>query len=463
MILVDATSNVAVSGLTFNCNYRNQASGNGRAIFAGGLSSDVRISDSAFTRCGQLSDIKNSVAGAIVIYDARNASIARNLFYSNWGSDVTVSASHLGNSNGAQIVNNVFGSPNVADSATVIDWWDTHAAGFRAIQVVATDDFEISGNLIYGSNRMASAPFVIGNPIIVTDANRCAITHNFVDGFAIGYGTVSVADGSTAINGTNTFFSTTATPSVYADVGSMLMIEGDSTVYQITAVASSTQVSVMPPVARTAASGLRYKIANTGDQYGLSGLRNCTVVENTSRYSHDNGFSVGMNGSNPFAFNMVRGNVAMYNWTAGLISTGTTRNNLIIENVFSNNGQGGTNATTMAGLRAGIAMDPTDALRVMSFNELAGNVLTDTQGSPTQTYGISMNPYAFSRGNAAITCNVLGPNMISGTRDFYMAPRSGHPGLKSLFLNFWRQANGTYHGGKSNQQCKHRYDSLYAG
>jgi parallel beta-helix repeat protein len=406
MLLLSGVSGWTVEEVTFDGNFINQTTGNGVLLHIFNNKGHITVRNSTFTHCGVGAPAVNSTAGALLLDTVSNISVIANRFYSNWGFEVqfTSASTDLTSTlyTGFQIINNTFGSPNLADSQSQTNYWDTYAAGPYSIALDGYADVLIQGNQIYGGQKKN----LLGNPIVIGNCRNCTIDHNLIEGLGNGIGVISVTQTSGAITGTNTFFSN-AVPTA-GDVGQHMLIEGDTTIYQITAVSSGTSITVTPAVMRTTASNLRYKINSTGDAIEVGGSNNVAITNNVVRYTHDNGidgladlFFGSLNIGNNYT---ISGNSVSYNNGLGIYLGGINQCT-VTGNSLNNNGQEGSAAAALG--RAGMVVDNTSATVAVSNCTIAGNNFSDNQGTPTQQYGLSIQ-------GTQGTGNILGLNESNG-------------------------------------------------
>jgi hypothetical protein len=423
LFLSSGYSNLVIDSCAFDGNYRNQSYSSAtlvRGIFIqGGNNNTVR--DSSFYNFGNFNTTESNINGgtqiALWLYGSTNAKIYRNRFWSNFGTDLSVSASVVPNSDGAYVVGNILGSPSFTEGAQGTNWWDTHSAGYYGLSVSFVSNATITNNTVYGGMAIPNGTYSSLNPFIIQGCNNCVISHNRVDGFSNGYGVISVTQSSASITGTNTFWCnlTNVEPSL---VNAQFMIEGDPTIYRVVSVTTNTALTLSPSVVRTSASGLRYRISNTGDSIGIGDVNYSTIEGNVVTNSHGNGLGITTISGNA-NYNQIIGNVASTNDSAGFsISTyftnSTANFNTISNNTFTNNGAGNSRVSGFSTLMDGIMLDPGSNNGTISQNIFMGNTIADTRGSPTQQYGIGFNPYGVSGGNGRVTDNAWNNNIIYG-------------------------------------------------
>lgn len=395
--------NVEIRGISWDANFIAQSSGQGDAIDLYAMA-HARIEDCAFMHTGRGAPATQPLSAAILIQGATDITIARNLFLSNWGYEIAFyTLDTTGQTyRGYYILDNQFGSPNITDARTNVDYWDTYSGGQYSILANGYSEMVIRGNRIFGAVKKN----LLGNPIYIAHGDSIVIDQNLIEGMGNGTGTVAVSNGSGTITGSNTFFNTGA-PSG-SDVGAWLQVEGDTTKYQITAVSSPTSVTVTPVIVRSSASGLRYRISSTGDAIGCGSCTNVTISANIIHHSHDNGIGSGSDGFFGAPDKLgerytIVGNVSSSNNGVGLYLGGLTHST-IAGNTFTNNGQAG--SAVAAQNRAGIFIDNSSTWLQVGYNYIGNNLLSDSQTTHTQQYGLSV---AGTTG----TNNILGQNGCS--------------------------------------------------
>lgn len=327
-----------------------------------------------------LTDYSNT--HSILMISSRRGRVTTSHFRSNFGVDIQVQTSL-----DITIEDNESGTPSLSDSLSSTNWWDTQgsAPGFV---FGGTSYIRVNRNRIYGGIRFSDT-WGKGGPIRLTGCSYCEVTGNIVTGLNPGYGTLSVTKTSGSIVGTNSYFSTLTSTFTNSDVGSVMFIEGDGTLYNITAVADTTHVTVSPTVVRDTAAGLRYQIATSGDLFGCSPCYYSTVSNNIGTFSGDEGLSLGQQGgAASFQHNVISNNTLLFNRVCGGVIDRGAYDNIFAGNIFANNHQG--TSIVAEGTRGGMCLFGASG-SILANNSFVNNRFYDDQGTPTQLYAFDVD------------------------------------------------------------------------
>ena len=400
MILVSASKHIIFDGLRLDGNFINQTTGAGRGISVSN-SLDIQVLDShVFNFNGA-----GSQSFAFFCWRSPNCVVRGSLFYNNGAGDIRMGTDLADGtrdfllddtdtaksfSDNCVITDNRFGIFPFSEFSTATDW-DRKNASRGAVQLVSTRGCVVSNNVMYSPSRDAVSD-ARGRAILCLTCNQNTITGNTVYNLGNGLGTISVTNGSGAVSGSGTDFSSAS--STNTDINSFVLIEGDSTLYRITAVASATSVTVTPVIARATASGLKYKINMGSDLIGVGDGEGNTITGNSVWFAHDNGMAFGNNAvpGRSFQRNTISGNSAYFSYTSGFACDGNCSYNTWSGNVAMSNGQGRVEIPDE--FRAGL-----HCLANADNNVVTGNVFADDQTSPTQLYGVAEDPFGTQKDN----------------------------------------------------------------
>ncbi len=377
-------SNLLYYGLGFEGNYVNQTYPG--AVQVGALQFNVcdkvNVKLCRFHGFGY-SDVTYAVYAQIIqsTGSTSNIRVSECNFQSNLATEIVYNPTYGGVIEGCQ-----FGNPLVTKSQTHINYWDTYSGGFGII-VANSNNIIIRNNWMYGCQR-ASNLSSYGNFIGVNGSggpasNKIKIHDNYFSGLGNGIGTVSVTNGSGAIVGTNTAFQTSI------DVHRNFMVEGDGTIYTISACASSTGLTVTPVMVRGSASGLRYQYVNSGDAIAVYNTVGLSITNNVVEYSGDNAYDVAASGNNVTEQFLFSGNRASYSQVNGLFLGGAVFNGLISTNQFTNNC-----LRQLTGHQGAIELSPTNqggnSAKSMWRLTFDCNTFIDSQTVSTQISGFAI-------------------------------------------------------------------------
>ncbi len=323
--------------------------------------------------------IANGYAQVISFYSSNDCEARDNNFYSNIAIEINMNGAH-----GCAATGNSFGSPRLSDSKVGVNYWDTYAGGFGAF-AANSDGVYFANNRMYGTARAVSSGSITGYGNLIgvdgsdgpTSAN-IHIENNYADALGNVMGTVSVTNGSGTISGTNTVFTA-------IDTKRQFIIEGDATLYTVTAYTSPTSITVTPVVARASASGLRFQMTLSGDMLVLYNVQKFNISGNTIFNSGDNGMDIAASGVNATGDGVMADNLVSHSRNDGLFVGGQMFNVLFANNIFSNNNQ-----QSLSGHEGAIELSPTNQGSVtaqpMWHLTFANNQCVDDQSPSTQIY-----------------------------------------------------------------------------
>ncbi len=340
----------------------------------------------------------------ISLYSAHDCQIRDNTFLSNLAVEINMNGTA-----GCAITGNTFGSPNMSDSKTPTNWWDTYSGGHGTI-AIAVSDIEYSRNRMFGSARAVSGGTITNYGYLISGGGgpganaNVSVRDNEFEGLGNSRGTVSVTNGSGTVTGSNTAW-------VAIDTKRSFMVEGDGTVYTITAFTSATQITVTPVIARASGSGLRHWYQNSGDAISVGPITGEIVSGNKIYNSADNGIDIGGVGG-PTSHVIVSHNMIHNSQVDGLYMGGFIFDATIQGNSFVDN-----NRKAAAGHLGAIELSPTnqgfEAPQVMWHMRFLDNSFIDDNGvTATQLY--AFHPEAGQQAN-------IYSNTISGNTYFAYA------------------------------------------
>lgn len=456
MFRMASRSNVSFRNCTFDGNYPNVSGAYTIGLYFS-ASNNFKVEGNRFRYWGY-ADAPDFTAGyhdthSIFITGSRNGLIKKNRYNSNFGGfDVQIQATGAtitdGPSSGIIITDEQMGVSNLSDGQSNVNWWDTQSAT-AGYYVANSTDVTLSNNQIFGGIRLSQnsysgPPFGKGGAIRFINVIRGSITGNVVRGLTVGYGTVSVTQGSPTVTGTNTLFST-LDPLIYgtnSDKNTILIFEGSSTEYKFDTVLSTTSGTLTANVDRglapgTVVSGLRYWIASSGDLIGCSPCQQVDISGNVGDYSGDMGLSLGKQaGAFGFNNNTVSKNTMSKNRVCGAVIENNSLYNLFDNQILINNHQAGSVLPTEY-TGAYCFNSASDSI---SYNSFTNTSAFDDQGSPTQVV-----VFDFTTGTIAnMAGNYLGTQqhnitLTSATAANFAAAFNGKP----RFGNFEWIGNAT--------------------
>jgi hypothetical protein len=374
--ITGSKSNISFRQLGFDGNFINQTYTSSLNTCIDATSSIRLIVDQCrFHAFGYSVAANVASTQCISLYSALDFTVQNCMFFSNLALEVNANAA-----SGGLIEGNTFGTGNVTESQSNVNYWDTYSGGF-GIFLEGCTNMIVRRNQMYGCQRTADASFH-GGFITVNEGRSQSSNHlilgNLFNGLGNSLGTLSVTNGFGAITGVNTQF-------VSGNVKMKLMVEGDLTIYTISAFASATSITVTPTMVRSTASGLRYQTMNSGDAINCYNVAELQVLSNVVTYCADNGFDVAGSPAGKTAERILfNGNQSLFCFNSGLY-LGPMIEAVISSNLFVNNNQQG-----LSGHQGAIEMSPSDqgaeTPAGMSHIMFDGNMFADDQASTTQLY-----------------------------------------------------------------------------
>jgi len=389
-VLVQISSTkIVFKDIVWDGNFINQTSGLGRGVDIVN-SSFIGFVGNTFKNFRRDTD----QSFAIHCLDTPYCVVRDNLFYGNGHGDIVIQGTITNGtrdftvddadttetfSDFALITGNTFGQWQITQFPASPSW-DRRNGAEVPISVMDSRGSIIADNIIYSSSRNEDTD-MRGRGILVTTATQLTITGNTINGFGNGEGTLTVTNGVGTIVGVSTNFSSAS--STNNDIHSFMLIEDDTTLYRITVVTDTLNVTVTPVIVRANGSGLRYKIVLSGDLLLVNDISNSVISNNTIEWSHDMGISLGNNNfaGREFKNNAVVGNTIRNSYACGIVCDGECNYNIFTGNLSINNGQG--RSQVPAALKGGLCF-----LDNGSKNIINANMFVDDQVSPTQEYGI---------------------------------------------------------------------------
>jgi hypothetical protein len=351
-------------------------------------------------------------SGGIVLTGCENASIYEMLFYSNWVQDITATSS-----NGGRVYRTFHGSPNISDSGSNVNYWDTHAAGLSSISWNLSDQVSITDNQIWGANRFYTPAFALGNPILAIKDTHMVIDRNQITGMTNLPGTCSVTNGSASITCSLGVFSS-SNPNDQNDG-----IECETkvgTIYTLTSIGSPTTATLGTFYGGTTLATARCRMQIANDIIQTDGITDSSVSGNIIRRSGDEGIDInmfwdGVPADNvPALRNKVDSNVVSESITCGItLALGQVQNNSFTGNNLYNNHLG---TSPSPGGRGEFCLlgTPDDVnFYVVSLNTFTGNNMYDATGT---AYGFDVDTSSFAGGYIGL--NTFNGNQWLGSLPF---------------------------------------------
>ena len=359
----------------------------------------LKVIGNRFHAFGYTTASEATYAQVISLYTATDCQIRDNTFLSNFAYEV-----NMHTATGCAITGNTFGSPNLADAQTPTNWWDTYSGGFGTLSIGSTNIY-FANNRTFGVARAGTGAtpdnygYMISSGGGNIQASNLQVHNNTFQGLGNARGTVAVTNASGTITGTTTAFSS-------LDVGRTFVVEGDTTLYKVTAYASATGITVTPVVARANGSGLRYKYQNSGDAIAVYSIINLHIAGNAVYYSGDNGFDIAATTGQQSHNVVFSNNIAAYSQVAGLYMGGSVFNAKISGNLFLSNARRG-----LTDHQGAIELSPTDqgsttAQSMWHITFENNHFVDDTSGTASQIYGFQVE----AGEDASILSNTLSGN-----------------------------------------------------
>jgi hypothetical protein len=397
--VVGGRSDVTLRNIGLDGNFANQTYPAGKLNTAIAAANSVRLKviGSRFHAFGYSSSTDAGLAQVISLYSAQDCQIRDNLFLSNLAYEVNMNGTQ-----GCNVTGNTFGSPNIAEAQTNVNWWDSYSGGFGTLSIGSSNIF-FAHNRTFGSARSYNGGSLNAFGYLITNGggwaqqNNVKIQNNEFHGLGNSRGTVSVTNGSGTITGSNTQW-------VAGDVNRRFMVEGDTNLYTITGFTSVTQITVSPTIARATGSNLRFQYQHSGDVISVAPVTDLEITGNAVYDSGDMAYDLGSISPYNSQHVLFANNIAARSQVAGLFIGGANFDLQITSNLFINNGR-----KQLSGHQGAIEISPTNqgatAAQSMWHMTFTGNQFLDDQATTTQLYAFQLE----TGQSAHIFDSTLGP------------------------------------------------------